>query len=110
MVPHKVQALVEFSLHQIMFIYSLGLAKEHKKTVQTLRPSNAPPPTATQARALSFILRTDLTTMSCLVFEHTQHGPEPSQHPEFSSLPKMCAGEQSTLLQALQRRYENDKL
>ena len=50
-----------------MFIYSLGLAKEQKKTVQTLRPSNAPPPTATQARALSFILRTDLTTMACLV-------------------------------------------
>ena len=44
MVPHKVQTLVEFSLHQIMFIYSLRLAKgdtEQKKTyaVQTLQAS-----------------------------------------------------------------------
>ena len=52
--------MVEFSLHQIMFIYSLGLAKEQKKTVQTLRPSNAPPPTATQANKLIFSCSTQL--------------------------------------------------
>ena len=35
-------------------------------TAQTFLPSKTPPPTATQDRALSFILKTDLTTMSCL--------------------------------------------
>ena len=34
-------------------------------TAQTFLPSKTPPPTATQDRALSFILKTDLTTMSC---------------------------------------------
>ena len=96
-----------FSSTVVQIIYSnMQYTAAIATQFHTFLPSKTPPPTAMQALALSFILKTALTTMACLwllrkrknltiTCKHIQPRSVPGQPPASSSPPKICAGHQS---------------
>ena len=63
--PRHINKKISSTVVQIIYSYTRDTAAI-ETLLHTFLPSKCPPPTATQALALSFIFKTDLTTMACL--------------------------------------------